>query len=259
MALSVQIKHNEECVIVGKIVAIGGGELRDLETLSIDKEIVKWTGKNNPKALFIPTASNDAEGYWETFQEVYGHKLNCRTDVLCLVRDNLSEKEIAQKILEADLIYVGGGNTQKMIHIWKENKVDKLLEEAFNRGIVLSGLSAGSICWFKYGHSDALSFSEDHDWKYIKVDGLGFLDAFHCPHYNEDNREQNFPKMIEKFGEIGIAIENNCAIEFIEEKYRVISSEKNAKAYKIYRQNDNVEVKEIVKDAHFRNINELFS
>ena len=58
--------------ITRKIVAIGGGELNTLETADIDKRIIELTGKTRPKALFIPTASGDAEGYVETFEACYG-------------------------------------------------------------------------------------------------------------------------------------------------------------------------------------------
>ena len=239
---------------MGKIVAIGGGEIKDLETLRIDKEVVKLTGKSTPKALFIPTASNDAEGYWETFKKVYGNKLGCETDVLYLIKENLTEEEIKYKIFESDLIYVGGGNTKKMLKTWKKVKVDKFLEEALKNETVLAGLSAGSICWFKYGHSDSLSFSGKDDWDYIKIDGLGFIDAFHCPHYDEDNRAEDFSEMVRKSNEIGIAIENNCAIEFIDDTYKVISSEENANAYKIYEQNGEVICETIEEEKEFKDI-----
>jgi dipeptidase E len=105
---------------MGIIVAIGGGELRNFETLEIDEYIVKSTGKENPKALFIPTASGDALAYVDTFNKVYGEKLGCKTDSLLLSSENLEDKEIENKILSSDLIYVGGGNTEKMIKLWKE-------------------------------------------------------------------------------------------------------------------------------------------
>ncbi len=69
-----------------KIVAIGGGELKSLETLRIDKEIIRLSGKKHPKALFVPTASGDSEAYWKTFQRVYGKRLGCKTDVLYLLK-----------------------------------------------------------------------------------------------------------------------------------------------------------------------------
>ena len=96
---------------MGKIVAIGGGELGEGETLAIDKEIISLTGKNRPRALFIPTASSDSRGYWQTFQDVYGSELGCDTDVLYLLGVSSAKWELEEKILSADLIYVGGGST----------------------------------------------------------------------------------------------------------------------------------------------------
>ena len=103
------------------------------------------------------------------------------------------------------------------------------------KGIVLSGLSAGSICWFKYGHSDSESFSGEDNWSYIKVDGLGLIRAFHCPHCNEDDRSEDFSRMIEEYDESGIALKNNCAIVIVDDTYRVISFQEDAKAFKVYK------------------------
>ncbi len=243
---------------MGIIVAVGGGEIKDLETFKIDKVIVGLTEKKNPKALFIPTASGDAEGYWDVFHEVYGNKLGCNTDVLYLINETLDESEIKEKILNSDLIYVGGGNTLNMMEIWKENNVDKYLKEAWDKNIVLSGLSAGSICWFKYGHSDSQAFSENEEWSYIKVDGLGFIDAFHCPHFNEYIREKDFKNMLKYYKNIkGIALENNSAIIFVNDKYRIISSKEEANAYMIFNKNGEIISEIIEEDIKLKNIGEL--
>jgi len=146
---------------MGKIVAIGGGELRLNETLEMDRFIVDFSGKDKPKALFIPTASSDREEYIEVFENVYGNTLGCKTDVLKLIEEKTSASAIEEKILSADIIYVGGGNTAMMIDLWGKNKVDLYLKKAYENGTVLSGLSAGAICWFKFGHSDSNRFTGD--------------------------------------------------------------------------------------------------
>lgn len=143
---------------MGTIVVIGGGELIELETLEIDRKVVQLTQKAKPKALFIPTASSDAPGYCDTFSKVYGDILGCETSNLLLVSQTYTHDEITDLITAADLIYVGGGNTRKMLEIWKNTGVDTLLKEAYSSGTVLTGLSAGSICWFEYGHSDSEAF-----------------------------------------------------------------------------------------------------
>ena len=189
-----------------KIVAIGGGEIRNSETLAIDKEIIRLVQKERPKLLFIPTADSDSENYYNSINKYYGKKLGCKTDVLYLLKKTPSPKEIKNKILDADIIYVGGGNTLKMMKLWRRLGVDKLLKTAWQRGIVLCGLSAGSICWFESGHSDSMSFYNPKKWKYINVHGLGFIKGIHCPHYNSQTlgvpRKNHFRKMIKKIGKV---------------------------------------------------------
>jgi dipeptidase E len=140
-----------------KIVAIGGGEIGrpgyEVETQAIDEEIIKLTGKKNPLVLFIPTASSDSREYVSVFQEHFGKRLSCRTDVLYLT-NKISKDKIEKKVLSTDVIYVGGGNTLRMMTIWRKLGVDAILKKAWEKGIVVTGISAGAICWFDYGHSD---------------------------------------------------------------------------------------------------------
>ena len=92
------------------IVAIGGGEIRTRGTTPIDREIIRLTKKKHPNLLFIPTASSDSERYWKHVQEYFGGFLKCKTDVLFLIAEQISTKQIRRKIRWADIIYVGGGN-----------------------------------------------------------------------------------------------------------------------------------------------------
>ena len=117
-----------------RIVAIGGGEIRTSETYEIDAHIVGLTKKNNPTALFIPTASDDSEGYWEAFQSVYGDRLGCVTQVLLLQKDPPDPTTARETILNADLIYVGGGNTLRLMRTWRRHGIDVVLEEAADKG-----------------------------------------------------------------------------------------------------------------------------
>jgi dipeptidase E len=232
------------------IVAIGGGVIRTKGTAAIDRETIRLTGKKNPKLLFIPTASADSERYWTHVQEYFGSYLKCKTDVLFLVKEQPSNEQIRKKILSADVIYVGGGNTLRMMRVWRRLSIDKLLRTAYENGIVLSGISAGAICWFDSGHSDSMSFYNADEWKYINVKGLGLVKGIHCPHYNGMTRgvprRKHFRDMIRKTGGIGIAIENNCAIEFIDGRfYRVVTSKACARAYKVYENGTKVIARQI--------------
>ena len=162
-----------------------------------------------------------------------------------------SFEKMSALVLDSDLIYVGGGNTYRMMKRWRRLGLDSVLVEAASRGIVLTGLSAGAICWFKYGHSDSRSFSSNVEWNYIRVSGLGFVNAIYCPHYHSENREDAFSQMIAKRGGIGIACDNNAAIEIIGDHYRVLTSTPHAKAYKLFKRNRRVIVVELRQDSEY--------
>jgi dipeptidase E len=238
------------------VVVIGGGEIRTRGTARIDREIIRLSNKKHPKLLFMPTASSDSERYWRRVQEYFGKFLKCRTDVLFLIKEQPSKQEIRAKILAADIIYVGGGNTLQMMRVWRRLGVDKLLKSAYDNGTVLAGISAGAICWFDSGHSDSMSFYNPRRWKYIKVRGLGLIEGIHCPHYNSMTRgtprRKHFRDMIRKTGGIGIAIENNCAIEFVDGRfYRVIRSNNYSRAYSLYKNGADVITKQIRQEKQF--------
>ncbi len=225
------ITKQEVCVrlaYMGIIVAIGGykknrgrnGEPFDTP-LKIDKQIVELTGKKNPQVLFIPTASSDDEGYVQSLNAVYVGKLGCTVDVLRLIKEKPTAVEITKKIRSADIIYVGGGNTLMMMNKWRSMGVDKLLIEAYERGAVCCGVSAGSICWFEYGVSDSRQFKNPQSHEYIRVKGLGLLKGMHCPHYDPVPSKENWrlkgaEKLQNKYGAKGkfIPIRDGEAVVF---------------------------------------------
>ncbi|MGV8161815.1 MAG: Type 1 glutamine amidotransferase-like domain-containing protein [Candidatus Nanoarchaeia archaeon] len=240
---------------MGKIIAIGGGEIgrpgQSIETKAIDLEIIKLTGKKHPNLLFIPTASSDSRGYCGVVKDYFGKKLGCRVKVLSIINEELSNKEIESKILSSDIVYVGGGNTLKMMNLWRKKEVDVALRKAYAKGVVLSGVSAGAICWFKYGNSDSRKFTSDSN-KLIKVKGLGFIDALHCPHFDvEKHRPKDLKRMIKKTKGVSIALENCTALEVVGDKYRIIKSKKKAKAYKTFYLFGKYKVEEIKESKEF--------
>lgn len=248
-----------------KIIAIGGGEIGrpgfPIETTAIDKEIIKLTDKKNPKLLFIPTASSDSTGYIQTVEKYFGKKLGCTINILYLINNKLSKKKIENKILKSDIIYVGGGNTLKMMKIWKKAGVDKILIKACKRGIVMSGLSAGSICWFNCGNSDSRKFNNPNtNFNYIKVSGLGLINALNCPHYHsEKDRKLSLKKMMKKTSDVAVALDNCCALEVIDDKYKIITSKKTANAYKIYWKANKYYEEIIKKEKKFKLLSLLLS
>ena len=244
-----------------KIVAIGGGEIgkpgTKVETLSIDKEIIRLTGKAHPRLLFIPTASGDSEGYCSVVQNYFGKRLGCDVRVLSLLKQTPSKSEIRECVFGSDIIYVGGGNTLQMLKVWRRNGLDDILEEALDKGVVLSGVSAGAICWFKYGNSDSLKFSDARN-PLIKLQGLGFIPLMACPHYDaEKSRRPSLRRMIKERGGMSIALENCTAFEVADDKYRILTSSRKARAYRVYKLKGKIVEEELPLDGRYRLIAEL--
>jgi dipeptidase E len=240
-----------------KIIAIGGGEIgrpgTKIETKAIDKEIIRLTGKKHPKVLFIPTASSDSESYYSIFSKYY-KKLGCNTDVLYLTKKP-EKSEIENKIMGSDAVYVGGGNTLKMLKLWRKTGTDRIIEKAAEKGKVMSGVSAGAICWFKYGNSDSKLKTTGN---LIRIKGLDFFDILVCPHYHSEKiRKPALKKMVKKYGGISIALDNCSAIEVVDDKYRIITSNKKANAYKVYRRNGKIIEEKLIKDYFIRPLSEL--
>lgn len=239
---------------MGKIVAIGGGNIWKpgvlAKTTHIDKEIIKLSKKRKPKVLFIPTASKDSESYVINFKKHFS-SLGGVVDTLLLVREKPSKKEIKKKISSADIIYVGGGNTLQMMNKWNVLGVGKELHKAHKKGTVLSGLSAGAICWFSYGNSNSRKYTSGTN-KLIKVSGLGLVDILYCPHYDtEKRRKADLKRMMKKTSRVvAIACEECTALEIVDEQFRIIKSKSSAKAYRIFWKN-NKYVREELKNKTF--------
>lgn len=242
---------------MGKIIAIGGGEIGDLDTLLIDRKIVRLTKKNKPKVLFIPTASSDAGGYCDVFKKIYGDKLKCQVDFLLLIKEKevLNKKAISDKILLADIIYVGGGNTLKMLQIWRKTGVDKLLKKAYKNGVILTGLSAGAICWFRYGISDAINNPKDKKL-FGRIRGLDMIpikkSITFSPHNIREKkiRTQSIMEIMLRTPGICLVVDDNAALFVQDEidsdtkkqvqKFEIWKSRENTGIVKYFRKNKKI-------------------
>ena len=210
------------------IVAIGGGGFgRSLGDLKIEKYIISLINKNRPKICFIPTASGDNDLYKLNFYRAFS-KLNCITSHL----DFFSRTEnLEKKVLTQDIIFVGGGNTKTMLAVWKDWNLDKILKIAYEKGIVMSGVSAGAICWFNKGITD--SFAN----KLEIIDCLGIIEGVACPHYDEEEEREPFVNEIIKKHRIKscICIEGNCALHIKNDYiYESVNFGKQKKCLRIF-------------------------
>ena len=197
-----------------KIIAIGGGELRERTTLKIDEYIANLAkeraGENRANALFIPTASHDFMPYYNTFHKVYTGVFNIKTDVALSVFKEVDLEKMKAKFEKADVIYVGGGDTVFMMESWRETGLLPLIKEAYERGVILAGLSAGAICWFSDIYTDSALVNGEGEEKYSMFKGLGWIDGVISPHYGA--RMLDFDKIVCYNYESAFGLEDNAAL-----------------------------------------------
>ena len=228
-----------------KIIAIGGGELRERTTLKIDEYIAKLAqehaGENRPYALFIPTASHDYMPYYNTFHKVYTGVFNIKTDVALTVFKVPDMEKIKAKFEKADVIYVGGGDTVFMIEHWRQSGLLPLIEEAYRRGVVIAGLSAGAICWFSDIYTDSTAALGEGD-KYAMFQGLGWINGKISPHYNA--RMLDFDKIVCYNYDCAYGIEDDAAL-VIEDGEIVGSVSSGGKAWTMAVENGALQKKEV--------------
>ena len=205
------------------------------ENQLLDRYCLECTGKNTPKVCFISTASGDSNDFLSSFYRAFS-RYSCVPSHLSFFRKPrtgsiLLNNDLEQSLLNQDLIYVGGGNTRAMLAVWQEWNLGEILKKAWQSGILLAGMSAGSICWFEYGGSDST-----YCGKLSPLPGLGLIDGSCTPHYDsESNRRPNFHSLI-KSGQLpsGIGIDDGVAVLFEEQRIaEVVASRLKVRAYKV--------------------------
>ena len=221
---------------IKNIVAIGGGGFgRSLGSLAIEKYIISLVNKKNPKICFIPTASGDNDLYKLNFYRAFS-KLKCITSHI----DFFSRTEdLEEKVSTQDIIYVGGGNTKSMLAVWKEWNLHEILKKAYENGIVMSGVSAGAICWFDKGITD--SYAD----RLEIIDCLGIVKGIACPHFDEEKERKPYVyEIIQKeIIKSCICIEGNCALHIKNniEYYSVDFGKGNKKCLRIFNENNKLQ------------------
>ena len=135
-----------------KIIAIGGGGFTHRSDEVLDKFVIDQCKKKQINFGFLPTASEDNKDKIKLFySELDKYNIQLSHFELCSSSNGFEEWLMAQ-----DIIYIGGGNTKFMIKVWEDNNLIKLFKDAYNSGIILSGISAGAVCWFDWILSDSV-------------------------------------------------------------------------------------------------------
>lgn len=213
-----------------QIVAIGGGGFAsDQDNLLVERYVVSTPNREWPKILFLATASGDALDYIALFYEAF-ETLPCSPSHLSLFSP--SSPDIESLIYGQDIIFVGGGNAKSMLALWREWSLDSILREAWQRGIVLAGVNAGSSCWFAQGIANTAPGTP------AAFAGLGFLPESNCPQFDSEPDRQVIYRKLIMDGSIpgGYAADAGVALHFMgSELYGIVTARPNAKARRIER------------------------
>jgi len=214
------------------IVAMGGGGFEPPYNSLLDDHVLGLArdqrSRERPRVCFVPTASGDSDAYVASFYAAFAR----RSEASHLGLFNRTIGDLERFLLEQDVVDVGGGNTANMLAIWRVHGVDRILARAWEAGVILAGVSAGSICWFEGGTTDSFgplaAFS----------DGLGLLSGSHSPHYDgESQRRPTYTRLVAD-GTLpdGYAADDDAALVFNGTNLaEVVAGRQAARAYRVVR------------------------
>jgi dipeptidase E len=212
-----------------RIIAMGGGGFSakpgDPE---LDAYVVDQAPRPNPSVCLLPTASGDPDDQIARFYRAF-HDLDCTPSHLSLFRLGSRPVDIRARLLAQDVIYVGGGSMSNLLAIWRVHKLDEILYEAWRRGIVLCGISAGSMCWFRGG------VTKSHGEPRV-ASGLGFLPYSNSVHWSSEPERRIVFRCAIARGELpaGYGVDDGAALHFIGTKLvEVVRTKRSAGAFRV--------------------------
>jgi dipeptidase E len=210
-----------------RIIALGGGGFSMEETPLLDDHVLAAAGVDRPRVLFVPTASGDAAGYIERFHDVFAS----RAETSHLPLFARVDADLRAVVLDHDIIYVGGGNTANMLAVWRVHGLDGVLREAYERGVILAGLSAGALCWFSGGVTDSYGLP------LRRIDTcLGLVPGGMVPHYDSEATRRPTLHRLVASGELPAtwAADDGAALDIVDgELAEVVTSRPEARAFRV--------------------------
>ena len=214
-----------------QIVAFGGGGFSmEAGNPLLDDYVVSLTAARRPRVCFVPTASGDADHYVVRFYRTFA-AAGCDPSHISLFRRDrgAAQGDPGEHLLEQDLIYVGGGSVVSLLGAWRAHGLHLALAEAWRRGIVLCGLSAGSLCWF----AEAITAFHGAPQR---VEGLGLLPHSNCVHYDgEGRRREEYRRFVGDGMRPGYAADDGAALHFVgTELARVVTSRPGRRGWRVF-------------------------
>ncbi len=208
------------------IIAMGGCVPWEEDFRPLIDLALSLSDRERPRVLWVGTAGAENPAYALFFYDA----LAGRAAVARLTLFPWPPADLQELLLEQDVIWVSGGNTANMLALWRVHGVDRLLREAWDRGVVLCGPSAGMICWFEAGVTD--SFGPQLEGM---RDGLGFLPGSACPHYDgEERRRPVYHRLVADGFPPGYAADDGAALHFRgSDLAEVVTCRDGATAYRV--------------------------
>jgi peptidase E len=211
-----------------QIVAFGGGGF-SMESGNplLDDYVLGLCRRRRPRVCFLPSASGDADHYVVRFYRAFPAE-RCEASHVSLFRREQGPGDLRRHLLGQDLIYVGGGSVVSLLGVWRAHGVDAILREAWQAGVVLCGLSAGSLCWF------AEAVSGFHGTP-RRVEGLGLLPHSNCVHYEPGSAHcLAYRELLRAGMRPGFGAGDGAALHFVgDELSRVVASRPQARGYRL--------------------------
>jgi len=211
-----------------QIVAFGGGGF-SMESGNplLDDYVLGLAKAERPRVCFLPSASGDADHYIVRFYRAFSaHR--CEPSHISLFRREQGPSDLRRHLLSQDLIYVGGGSVVSLLGVWRAHGIDSILREAWEAGVILCGLSAGSLCWF----AEAVTGFHGEP---KRLQAMGLLPFSNCVHYERGGeRRDAYHHFLLAGMRGGYAAEDGAALHFVgEELSRVVASRPQARGYRL--------------------------
>jgi peptidase E len=208
-------------------VAFGGGGF-SMEPANplLDDYVLSLCRRKKPRVCFLPSASGDADHYVVRFYRHFSSAV-CDPSHISLFRRDSGPGAVREHLLKQDVIYVGGGSILSLLGVWRAHGIDADLHAAWRAGVILCGVSAGSLCWFAAGLT-----AYHHARSY---QGLGFLPYSNAVHYDQEagRRPAYHAALLDGMAD-GYAASDGAALHFVgPDLHRVVLSRPDARAYRV--------------------------